>query len=370
MIGERLMKILIFGGTGAMGTPIVRILAEKNCQVFVTTRKSRNSDNQNIKYIMGDAHDLGFVQHILKQQRYDAIVDFMVYWPSEFKERAELFLESTAHYLFLSSSRVYAHSEKSLTEDSPRLLDVCEDAIYLATDEYALAKAREENVLFESKNKNWTIIRPYITYNTERLQLGTLEKDIWLRRALQLQSIPLPKDIANRRTTMTHGDDVAKAMTCLIGNMRAMGEAVHLTGTESMSWQEVLYIYLDVIERKTDHKAKIFMPDDSREIAEIMNNNYQIKYDRLYDRVFDNSKMLSLCGSNLQITPMKTGLTKCLEEFVRNPNWHIDARSDALFDRCIGEGTELIEFEGVKQKLKYLGWRYAPNLMKLIKTVS
>lgn len=53
---------------------------------------------------------------------------------------------------------------------------MCRDEDYIKTDEYALQKARQENILLGSKYKNWTIIRPYITYNKERLQLGVLEK--------------------------------------------------------------------------------------------------------------------------------------------------------------------------------------------------
>lgn len=53
----------------------------------------------------------------------------------------------------------------------------------LSIDEYAITKAHQENLLINSKNKNWTIIRPYITYSEQRLQLGTFEKEDWLYRA-------------------------------------------------------------------------------------------------------------------------------------------------------------------------------------------
>ncbi|MEO2263754.1 hypothetical protein [Dorea sp. YH-dor228] len=56
-----------------------------------------------------------------------------------------------------------------MTEESPRLLDVCRDADYLKTEEYALKKAKEEDFL-KQKGKNWTIVRPSITYNSERLR--------------------------------------------------------------------------------------------------------------------------------------------------------------------------------------------------------
>lgn len=50
------MKVLIFGGTGAMGTPLVEFLANSGNNVFITSRKARQSSG-NIHYITGNAHD-------------------------------------------------------------------------------------------------------------------------------------------------------------------------------------------------------------------------------------------------------------------------------------------------------------------------
>ena len=72
-------------------------------------------------------------------------------------------------------------------------MDLTKDEQYLATNEYALAKAREENVLTESGFNNFTIIRPYITYYNNRLQLGIFEKEIWLQRALDGKNSFQPK---------------------------------------------------------------------------------------------------------------------------------------------------------------------------------
>ena len=42
------MKILVLGGTGAMGKPVVKILGARGHQVDVTTRKARNDEGDNI----------------------------------------------------------------------------------------------------------------------------------------------------------------------------------------------------------------------------------------------------------------------------------------------------------------------------------
>lgn len=177
------MNILILGGTGSIGQALTELLKNTAWNVYVTTR-TRRENVQNITFLQGNAHDEKFLAECVTKEHWNVIVDFMAYSTQEFSKKVELFLESTDQYFFLSSSRVYAASNEPLTEDSPRLLDVCTDETYLATDEYALAKARQENILLANNKKNWTIIRPYKTYNNNRLQLGMYEKEEWLYRLM------------------------------------------------------------------------------------------------------------------------------------------------------------------------------------------
>ena len=60
------LKILILGGTGAMGTSLVSILAKRNNDLFITSRKKRISQENNIKYIQGNAHDKNFFNRNIK----------------------------------------------------------------------------------------------------------------------------------------------------------------------------------------------------------------------------------------------------------------------------------------------------------------
>ena len=226
------MDILILGGTGAMGTPLVKLLAQTgDNRIFVTSRTKRESNN-NVEYLCGNAKSSVFFDSIMARA-YDVIIDFMTYDTSELEERIDTLLEKTDQYFFFSSARCYADTVVPIKEDNARLVDVCTDSEYIASDEYGIAKGREENILFNSQKKNWTIIRPYITYNTYRLQLGVYEKEHWLRRALDGRTIVFPKDIAGKRTSLTYGPDVAGAIINLIGNPKAFGQAFHITTEES-----------------------------------------------------------------------------------------------------------------------------------------
>lgn len=354
------MKILVLGGTGAMGVELVKLLAARNDEVHVTSREAKEPNAQNVRYIQGNAHQTDFLEDVLRRDDYDAVVDFMVYKTDAFRQRMELLLGSTGQYCYLSSARVYAQSETPLTEESPRLLDVCEDRSYLETDEYALAKARQENLLRQSGKINWTIIRPYITYNSQRLQLGVFEKELWLYRVLQGQTVVIPEDILSRTTTLTWGGDVARGIAALVGNPRAYGQAFHITMQESIRWHEVLELYRHVFYEATGHVMKVKLIHSSERMGLAIGKQYQIKYDRLFDRTFDNGKFRQATGE-CEFTLPQEGLERCLRAFLERPKFRdITVKAQAWMDMETLERTPLSCFDGYDNKMKYLIGRYTP----------
>ena len=54
------MKILVLGGTGAMGTELVKLAVGANNDVYVTSRSNHNSQLNNIYYIRGDHCQMAF----------------------------------------------------------------------------------------------------------------------------------------------------------------------------------------------------------------------------------------------------------------------------------------------------------------------
>lgn len=342
------MKILLLGGTGAMGVHLATILSQSSNDVRVTSRTERTSQ-QNITYFKGDAKDMTFLHTVLKQH-WDAIVDFMVYSETEFNQRVEMLLNATSQYVFLSSARVYSNSQDPLTEESPRLLDVCTDAEYLATDEYALSKARQEDMLIFSEHYNWTIIRPYITYSESRLQLGTLEKDKWLYRALQGRTIVFAEDMLERRTTLTYGKDVAQVIASLIGNPRALREKFHITSNNSCKWSKVLEIYLDILEQALGKRPKVHF----QKLPAFLSwypGKYQVLYDRLFERRFSTVKIEQEFDAK-QFTEVENGLRHCLETFLKKPEFGaISWRYEAIQNRFTKENIPLKEIRSLKQKI-------------------
>ena len=338
-----------------MGAHLKEILVDSGNDVYITSRK-QHEGGKHLKYLHGNAHDIEFLSLVL-QKEWDAIVDFMVYSTQEFKQRVDMLLNSTKQYIFISSSRVYADSDLPITEKSSRLLDSSVDKSFLATDEYSLKKAREEDVLKKHLRSNYTIIRPYITYSEQRLQLEDLEIQQWLPRAIDGRSIVISEDIADRLTTLTYGRDVAKGIAALIGNEQAIGETFHITCGESIRWRDVLSIYLDTIQECTGVRPKVRWIKKSFKVKS-EESKYQVLYDRLYDRIFDNSKIRAVVPS-LSFTPPNKGLKKCLGSFLQSgAAKHFSVGTEAVMDRISGERMRFSSFNSYAQFFKYLMYRY------------
>jgi nucleoside-diphosphate-sugar epimerase len=349
------MKVLLLGGTGAMGIHVVNLLAERGDNVTVTSRRKIKSQ-KNINYVCGNALDNVFLNTLLIET-WDVIIDFMIYNTTEFKERINDLLLASKQYIYLSSARVYSNSSAIITEENSRLLEVTKDIDYLKTNEYALKKARQEDVLKDTGKKNWTIIRPYITYGNNRLQLGYLEKEAWLYRALKGRAILFSRDIAKKLTTLTYGLDVAKGILAVLNKNEAYGTVFHITANDNYMWEDILIAYVLVIEKHLGYKPKCILLNDEQTLK-TFSNVYQIKYDRTFNRVFDNTKINKFTDTKDFVRTIE-GISFCLEAFLKNPKFNnIYWPAEAVKDKISGEHTSFKEIKNIKNVLIYIYFRY------------
>lgn len=287
-------KVLVIGGTGVMGSYLIPFLVAQGFQTDVVALDSKYSANANLRYIQGDAKNDTFLSSLLCRG-YDAIVDFMTYGTDEFLKKHTQLLANTDQYIFLSSYRVYANEEHPIVETSPRLLETSKDKEFLASDDYSLFKAREEDILKNSGKSNWTIVRPTITYSPARLQLVTLEPDTLINRARLGKPVILPQQALDAQTTMTWGSDVAKMLARLVLNKDAYGEAFTTATAEHHSWKEVAKYYEKLLGLKyiaVDKEDFLTIRQDEL----ITHCRWQLEYDRCFERIIDNRKILNVTG--------------------------------------------------------------------------
>jgi nucleoside-diphosphate-sugar epimerase len=362
-------KVLLLGGTGAIGVYLREILAQNGHEVYVTSRFAQAELGVGgIRFLQGNAHDLSFVERVLREVGPDAIVDFMTYASEEFALRYETFLRGTQHYLFLSSYRVF-NDDKRITERSPRLLDTVQDERYLKTDEYALCKARSENCLRQSALGNWTIIRPGITYSRRRFQLGCLEANTLCFRSLAGLPVIMPSLMRGKETTLTWGRDVAMMISKLLLNQAAYSEDFNCATAEHHTWDFVADIY----RRELGADIRDCSVED---YIKVIGNGAQVKYDRLFDRIIDNSKVLDATGlKQLDFKPLEEGLVNELEDFKSNPVYQYpDVVLNARMDRLLGTRISLkgfplgmkLSYWGCQNRIVGFGLRAARRLKRMV----
>ena len=303
-------KILVSGATGAMGQYLVPELVRREYQVTGITLDDAVSTSPALRYVKLDAYDSAAMRQFLQQEKFDAIVDFMIYNTAQIPTFLPLMLDSTAHYIYLSSYRVYSSNELPIRETSPQYLDCAENIPFRHSDDYSIYKARGERVVRALGRKNWSIIRPAITYSLHRYQLVTLEMVNTVARARAGKKTVLPLQAKDVPATMTWAGDVAKMIAALLFNENALEQDYSVCTAEHHTWGEIAEYYREICGLETvwidkDEYLEIVSPDPFHR----HHARWQLEFDRLVPRIMDNTKILSLCGlEQKDLMPLFDGL--------------------------------------------------------------
>ena len=316
-------KVLVLGASGAMGRYVVPLLAEKGHAVDAVSLDAPDpsADPTGVTRIQGNAKDEAFLAPLL-ERRYDGIVDFLIYPMAEVARKLPLMAASTGHYIYLSSYRVYDGKDVPVREDARLLIDTADDPILRNSDDYSVYKARGERVLRALDRRNWTIVRPSITYSTYRFQLVTLEAPLVVGRTDRGKAVVLPETARNVRGTMTWAGDNARFLAELLFNDQAIGEAFTVATAENHAWSEIADIYaslrgLKAIWAPEEEFLHIICPDPWNRGAA-----WQLRTDRLFNRVIDNAKVLAATGRvQSDLMPLAKGLETELARVPRGYEW-------------------------------------------------
>ncbi len=328
-------KVLVLGGTGAMGQHLVPLLASMGYGVDVVyiSFEEMKSDLPNVRYIKADAKDWDFIDGLLKNA-YDGIVDFLIYPSNELVFKLPKFLDNTGHYIYFSSYRIYANEEHPIRETSPRLWDVSTDKLLRLSDDYCIYKAKGEDLLRTSKKRNFTIVRPSITYSLMRYQLVTLERHDTVGRAFTGRKALLPEQARFVQGTMTWGGDAAKMLSRLLFNEKALAETFTISTAEHHTWGEIAEYYRDICNLQVEWVDKEIYLQCISPNKYTMGARWQLDYDRLFDRIIDNSKVLAATGlEQSKLMPLYDGLKYEIGRAPKDTEWHPNERMDKMIEQ-------------------------------------
>lgn len=284
-------KVLLIAGGGTLGRYTAKELLSKDCQVDIICLEDYTSDNPNLRYYKANA-DLKYLTEFLKDKYYDGIVNFIHYTSvDDYKPVHKLLCSKTDQLIFLSSYRVYADLQHPITETAPMLADVVkDDEEFLKTENYALPKARCEKFLREeSGTKNWTVVRPVISFSDKRLDLVTVSGREIIDAAKSGKTILLPEVAKNLTAGLDWAGNSGKLIANLLFKKECFGEAYTVSSGQNLTWGEVADIYT----RLTGVK---FRWSETEEYVNTGHGGYILIYDRLYDRAVDNTKILKATG--------------------------------------------------------------------------
>lgn len=328
-------KILVIGATGAMGQYLVPRLLDMGYSVDAVAKDTLPLIHSNLHSSVLDGYDEKAVAEQLKKG-YHGIVDFMLYGDDKrFEGRIPMFLDNTDHYIFLSTYRTYANEERPIKETSPLLIDVLSpEEQALNYNDYCLYKAREERLLHASGRKNYTIIRPAITYSIGRYQLTTLEAPVLIPRIREGKTVLLPEEAMNVQATMSWAGDIATMISRLLLNPANFGETFTVSTAEHHSWETIAEYY-----RKLTGMKYVTIPKE--EFLGVwgtggLGNRWQLCYDRLFERIMDNTKILGATGmKQSELKPLYEGLELVLNalgdrQFAHSPT---NDRMDAYIEK-------------------------------------
>lgn len=291
------MKVLLIAGGGTLGTYAAKELLARGYAVDVICLEEQTSDNKNLTYYHEKA-TLPYLTKLFSHKHYDGIINFLHFTSVDaYKPYHILLTDHTDHLIFLSSYRVYANLQHPITEDAPRLLDISEDRNFLEHEDYALPKARcEDYIRSQSDRKNWTIVRPVISFSALRFDLLMYSGRKPILYAEAKKPLLLPKNCRYLTAGLDWAGNTGRLIGGLLFRESVLGETYTVSSAPGATWNEIAEIYHDFIGLQAEWVDE----------TEYLNANplqqpggcdrWGYIYDRCYDRAVDNRKILAATG--------------------------------------------------------------------------
>jgi nucleoside-diphosphate-sugar epimerase len=338
--GSAKMRALFIGGTGTISSAISKLAVEKNWELYLLNRGNKTDRiPEKARVITADINHEETVVELIKDMKFDVVVDFIAYSSEQIKRDIRIFSKKTKQFIFISSASAYQKplSYYKITESTPL------DNPYW---KYSRDKIACEEVLMEEYRKNKfpiTIVRPSHTYDERKIPTALHgEKGSWqvIDRIIKGKPVLIPGD-GSSLWTLTHSSDFAKAFVGLMANTGAIGEAVQITSDESITWDRIY----DSIGEALDVEVKKMHVTTDFLVACQGDLEGGLLGDKSNTVVFDNSKIKRLVPDYVATTRFDQGVRQCVEYILSHPEVQVeDEEFDLFCDNVIKAQQQAEEF--------------------------
>src|ERR1700758_640477 len=325
------LRVLFIGGSGVISSACSRGAVDRDIQVPVLNR-GRSADRPlppGVNMLRADIREPGSVRDELRDLEFDAVVDWVAYLPEHVRTDLGLFRGRTGQYVFISSASAYQTppARMPVTESTPlrnpywqysRDKIACEDLLVTAYREQAFPA---------------TIVRPTHTYDPTLVPFD----GGWtvLGRMLAGKPVIVHGD-GTSLWTITHHDDFARAFVPLLGHPRTLGEAIHITSDDVLTWNQIagtLAAALGVTARL------VHVPSDAIAAAD-PDWGAGLLGDKAHSMVFDNAKLRGIVPGWRAVIPFEQGARQIAAWYLADPARQVtDAALDAVMDKLAAAWT-------------------------------
>ena len=330
------MKALFIGGTGTISTAITqRVASLPDWELYLINRGNRSRVvPDNVKVIIADINDEEDVNLKLEGLEFDCVCDFIGFVPAQVERDFRLFKGRTKQYMYISSASAYEKpaSNYIITEETP---------LSNPFWQYSRDKIACEKYLMDKYNNEGfpvTIIRPTYTYDERSVPLSVNGNNgSWqvLDRMIKGKKVIIQGD-GSTLWTMTHNSDFAKAFTGLMGNPKAIGEAIQITSDETLTWTQIYQCVADAlgVELHPYYISSWYLA----EIAPQFDFRGNLLGDKTFSVVFDNTKLKSLVPGFKSEVPFAEGIKRTVDYInehpqLKRPDPEFDAWCDSIIDK-------------------------------------
>jgi nucleoside-diphosphate-sugar epimerase len=322
------MKVLFIGGTGIISAAVSRLAVKRGLNLYLFNRGKRNISIDGTHVIQGDINNQQEIIKLLKDQKFDCVVNWINFNPEHIERDLMLFKGKTEQYIFISSASVYQKPplHPVITESTP---------LYNPFWDYSQNKILcEERLIRAYREEDFpiTIVRPSLTYDKNfPIAVGGWGCFTLADRMLNGKKVIVHGD-GTSLWTVTHADDFARGFIGLIGHQQVIGHSFHITSDEILTWNQIYATMAHALGVKANI---IHIPSDFiHRIAPEIGTG--LLGDKAYSTIFDNSKIKRYVPGFQATIPFKEGMKRTVTWFnEEEKRKYVNDQVNRLMDKII-----------------------------------
>ncbi len=321
------LKVLFIGGSGIISSACSRLAVERGIDLYVLNR-GRSGIRPlppEARVLHADVRDPAAVREALAGREFDAVVDWVAFTPEHVRADVELLRDRTGQYVFISSASAY--------QTPPARLPVVESTpLRNPYWQYSRDKIACEDLLVAQYRDNgfpMTIVRPSHTY--DRTLVPFDGGYTVLARMREGKPVIVHGD-GTSLWTLTHHVDFAEGFVPLLGHPRVLGEAVHITSDDVLTWNQIA----EALAAASGVRCRIVhVPSDA--IAAVDPEwGAGLLGDKAHSMIFDNTKLRRLVPGFQARIPFEQGAREIVDWYAADPARQVvDARLDKVMDLLV-----------------------------------